>query len=56
MAGVTKYPFRKMVSLALEGITSFSTVPLRIITFIGFLVFIICLILMGYVLLGLYSG
>jgi len=56
MAGVTKYPFRKMVSLALEGITSFSTVPLRIITFIGFLVFIICLFLMGYVLLAYIQG
>ena len=56
MAGVTKYPFRKMVSLALEGITSFSTVPLRIITFIGFLVFIICLFLMGYVLLSYIQG
>lgn len=56
MAGVTKYPFRKMVSLALEGITSFSTRPLRIITFIGFLVFIICLFLMGYVLLAYIQG
>jgi polyisoprenyl-phosphate glycosyltransferase len=56
MAGVTKYPFRKMVSLALEGITSFSTVPLRIITFIGFLVFIICLFLMGYVLIAYMQG
>jgi polyisoprenyl-phosphate glycosyltransferase len=55
-AGVTKYPFRKMVSLALEGITSFSTVPLRIITFIGFWVFIICLFLMGYVLLAYFQG
>ena len=56
MAGVTKYPFRKMVSLALDGITSFSTVPLRIITFIGFWVFIICLFLMGYVLLAYIQG
>jgi glycosyltransferase involved in cell wall biosynthesis len=56
MAGVTKYPFRKMVSLALEGITSFSTVPLRIITFTGFLVFIICLFLMGYVLIAYIQG
>jgi polyisoprenyl-phosphate glycosyltransferase len=38
-AGTTKYPFRKMLSLALEAITSFSVVPLRFITFIGFFVF-----------------
>jgi glycosyltransferase involved in cell wall biosynthesis len=48
MAGTTKYPLKKMVSLALDGITSFSTVPLRIITIIGFLVFLICVILMVY--------
>lgn len=50
LAGKTKYPFRRMLSLALDGITSFSTVPLRVITFTGFLVFIICLCLMGYAL------
>jgi glycosyltransferase involved in cell wall biosynthesis len=56
LAGVTKYPLRKMISLALDGITSFSTVPLRIITFTGFLVFIICLLLMVYVLVGYFQG
>jgi glycosyltransferase involved in cell wall biosynthesis len=56
LAGVTKYPLKKMISLALDGITSFSTVPLRIITFIGFLVFIICLFLMVYVLVGYFQG
>ena len=39
-AGQSKYPFRRMVGLALDAITSFSTVPLRLITFTGFLVFI----------------
>jgi hypothetical protein len=37
-AGKTKYPLRKMLKLALDGITSFSAVPLRIITMIGFCV------------------
>ena len=49
-AGTTKYPLKKMISLALDGITSFSTIPLRIITVVGFLVFIICILLMGYAL------
>lgn len=40
-AGESKYPFRKMVALALEAITSFSVAPLRLITFIGFTIFII---------------
>ncbi|MBN2481899.1 MAG: glycosyltransferase family 2 protein [Bacteroidales bacterium] len=54
--GKTKYPLRKMISLALDGITSFSVVPLRIITFIGFIVFIICLALMVYALLAYLNG
>jgi glycosyltransferase involved in cell wall biosynthesis len=38
-AGVSKYPLRRMIGLALEAITSFSVVPLRLITFTGFAVF-----------------
>jgi glycosyltransferase involved in cell wall biosynthesis len=45
VAGKTKYPFRKMISFAWEGITSFSTVPLRIITITGFIIFIASLIM-----------
>jgi glycosyltransferase involved in cell wall biosynthesis len=56
MAGKTKYPIKKMISLALNGITSFSTVPLRMITFIGFIVFIICLFLMAYALIAYING
>ena len=37
VAGETKYPLRKMLSLALDGIVSFSTVPLRLVTGVGFL-------------------
>jgi len=35
-AGATKYPFVKMVRFALDAITSFSVVPLRLATCIGF--------------------
>jgi glycosyltransferase involved in cell wall biosynthesis len=34
-AGETKYPLRKMIRFAVDGITSFSTVPLRIATWLG---------------------
>lgn len=37
-AGVTKYPLRKMLSFATDGIVSFSTVPLRMTLALGFLV------------------
>jgi len=36
-AGSTKYPLRKMLNLALDGIFSFSTVPLRFVTILGIL-------------------
>lgn len=34
-AGVTKYPFKKMLALAFDGIMSFSVVPLRLLTLAG---------------------
>jgi polyisoprenyl-phosphate glycosyltransferase len=37
-AGKSKYSLRKMLALALEGVTSFSIQPLRAITFFGFIV------------------
>jgi glycosyltransferase involved in cell wall biosynthesis len=40
-AGESKYPLRRMVVLALDGITSFSPVPLRMIAVLGFLIFVI---------------
>jgi glycosyltransferase involved in cell wall biosynthesis len=38
-AGVSKYPLKKMLSFAFDGITSFSVVPIRFITVIGILSF-----------------
>jgi polyisoprenyl-phosphate glycosyltransferase len=40
-AGESKYPLRKMLALALDAVTSFSVAPLRFITGIGFLVFLL---------------
>ncbi|MEK7623166.1 MAG: glycosyltransferase family 2 protein [Patescibacteria group bacterium] len=41
-AGETKYPFRKMLRFAFDGITSFSIVPLRLAVSLGFFIVIIC--------------
>lgn len=38
LAGKSKYPLKKMISLALNGITSLSVKPIRIITAFGFMV------------------
>lgn len=47
-AGESKYPLKKMVSFALEGVTSLSVRPLRMITGLGFLVFLISLVMIAY--------
>ena len=49
-AGESKYPLRKMLSFAWEGISSFSTVPLRAITVMGFCSGIISLLVLVWVL------
>jgi glycosyltransferase involved in cell wall biosynthesis len=49
-AGESKYPLRKMVTLAFDAITSFSVVPLRLISLIGFAVFLLTILVMFWVL------
>ncbi len=50
-AGESKYPLRKMLSFAWQGITSFSTYPLRLITAMGFLISLLSLGLAGWALI-----
>ena len=47
-AGESKYPLKKMLSFALEGITSLSTKPIRYITLLGFLVFLVSILMLVY--------
>jgi len=49
-AGVTKYPLKKMISFAIDGITSFSIKPLKLVTSLGLLIFIISIFTMLYIL------
>lgn len=42
-AGISKYPLHKMLALALDAVTSFSVVPLRMISVLGVLVFLFSL-------------
>lgn len=49
-AGESKYPLKKMIAFAVEGITSFSIKPIRLITSLGFMIFGISLIMLVYFL------
>lgn len=50
-AGETKYPLRKMIRLAVDGITSFSSVPLRATYWLGLSVALLCVGYIGVVLI-----
>lgn len=48
LAGKTKYPLRKMISFALDGLTSFSVRPIRFITIVGIILFSISILLSSF--------
>lgn len=55
-AGTTHYPLSKMAALAIDGITSFSVRPLRMITVLGMLVALLSFVGIIYVLASFISG
>jgi glycosyltransferase involved in cell wall biosynthesis len=55
-AGETKYPFKKMLNLAINGITSFSDYPLRLITRIGLIIFLGSLVTSIWVFIVMIRG
>lgn len=56
LAGESKYPFKKMISFAFDGITSFSTKPMTYIMGIGFLMIVFAVIMSVYSLIKHYTG
>ena len=48
-AGKTKYPFKKMLRFAFDAITSFSTLPLKLMIYIGFFASFIGILGIGYI-------
>ena len=56
LAGESKYPLKKMLALAWEGITSLSIQPIRMITWLGGIVFGISLIMIIYSLVSFFCG
>lgn len=55
-AGESKYPLKKMIAFALDGITSLSIKPIRIITGIGFTISFLSIIALIYTLIVKFSG
>ncbi|OPJ63318.1 glycosyltransferase family 2 protein [Clostridium chromiireducens] len=55
-AGESKYPLKKMITFALDGITSLSIKPIRIITGLGFLIFFFSFIALAYTFLVKFFG
>ena len=55
-AGVTKYPLRKMLSFAFDGITSFSNAPIKLITGFGIFALFMSFVAVIYVLASIFIG
>lgn len=55
-AGESKYPLGKMLSFAVEGVTSLSTKPIRMITGLGFFIFLISIGMLIYSLVRHFMG
>ncbi len=55
-AGESKYPLRKMISFALDGITSFSVKPIRFIMSLGLFIFIVSIGILIYSLVRYFMG
>ena len=55
-AGESKYPLKKMISFALDGITSFSVKPLKLISNLGILISILSVLGLLYALISYFVG
>lgn len=56
VAGESKYPLKKMLALAFNGITSFSIKPISLITGLGVFIIICCLLAAVYALVSFFTG
>ncbi len=55
-SGVSKYNLKQMVSFAVKGITSFSVRPLKLVAYVGLILFLVSLILIPYALISYLLG
>jgi dolichol-phosphate mannosyltransferase len=55
-AGETNYPFRKMLKFALDAVTGFSVRPLKIASYLGFLMFFVSISFFLYIIINYFNG
>ncbi len=55
-AGKSKYPLKKMLHFAWDGVTSFSIKPLRFVTILGGIILLISIVIMLYSLIRFLNG
>ena len=55
-AGESKYPLKKMLKFAVDGITSFSVKPLKIISNIGIIICLLSVIFFIYAIISFFCG
>ena len=56
LAGESKYPLKKMLALAIDGITSLSIKPIRLIVFLGMFIFVCSIAMLVYSLVQHFLG
>ena len=56
VAGETKYPLSKMLLFAWNGITSFSTFPMRLVLYFGVFNFMVAMVIVAYILFSYLVG
>ncbi|MBQ3264835.1 MAG: glycosyltransferase family 2 protein [Ruminococcus sp.] len=56
LAGESKYPLKKMLALAWEGITSLSTKPIKLITRLGLFIFLVSIVMLIYSVVRYFMG
>lgn len=55
-AGESKYPLKKMLAFAMQGITSLSVKPIRLITALGIMIFGVSILMLLYFLIRHFTG
>ena len=55
-AGESKYPLKKMISFAIDGITSFSVKPLKLISNVGIIISLLSILGILYALISKIMG